>query len=155
LGEIGYVVDVSFFLRVATVLSLTLAFAATAGVAFTATAGTFAEALPKPGTAKYERGKKLYRKYCGQCHALKEARAVGFGTGETDKKGVQTDLPGPSFNDLRVSKHLNVLAITGLWEGHDKVAAQMTWTQVYEVSEFVASATRKHKRVAIKPADHF
>jgi mono/diheme cytochrome c family protein len=144
LDEIGYLVGVAFFLRVATLLALALAFTSTAGAV-----------LPKPGSPRYERGKKLYQKYCGQCHALKAARAVGFGTGETKRKGVQTDLPGPSFDELRVSTHLNVLAITGLWEGHDKVAAQMTWKQVYEVSDFVASATRTHKRIAIKPADHF
>ena len=43
-------------------------------------------------------GRKLYRKYCGQCHALKEARAVGFGQ---DKGKTE---PGPSLDSLRVEE---------------------------------------------------
>src|SRR5262249_27380940 len=60
-------------------------------------------------------GKTLYRKYCGQCHSLLEAKAVGFGTANNSKGG---DLGGPSFNPLRVTAQQSKLAIMGVWDGH-------------------------------------
>jgi hypothetical protein len=82
-------------------------------------------------------GKQLYRKYCGQCHALSAALAAGFGS----DKGLGTD-GGPSFNNLKVSLNLCIVAVTEQFGGHELVVKKMTWTQLNEVSAFVASATR-------------
>jgi mono/diheme cytochrome c family protein len=99
-------------------------------------------------------GKKLYRKFCGQCHALREARAVGFGIGGTAKsrKG-EVDLGGPSFDKLRVTILQSQLAITGVWDGHSKVMTIMTHPQIKLVSQYIAAATRDHKYRATLPSD--
>jgi hypothetical protein len=70
-----------------------------------------------------EDGKLLYRKYCGQCHALKVARAVGFGTVSHPfgKEG------GPSFNNLRVPYSLSVLLLTQKSTGHEVLFHKLTW----------------------------
>lgn len=81
-------------------------------------------------------GRKVYRKYCGQCHALKAARAVGFGQ---DK--LKTD-PGPSLNYLRVSWNLNVSAIVLAISGHETIQDKMSWREIEDVSTFVEKATR-------------
>ena len=78
----------------------------------------------------------MYRKYCGQCHALKAARAVGFGQ---DK--LKTD-PGPSLNSLRVSWNLNVSAIVLAISGHETIQDKMSWREIEDVSTFVENATR-------------
>ena len=44
-------------------------------------------------------GRQLYRKFCGQCHALTAANAVGFGSNNKNGYG---ELGGPSFNERRV-----------------------------------------------------
>ena len=62
---------------------------------------TFTLAAPA-APSKLEIGKKVYRKYCGQCHALNEALAAGFGS----DKGLGTD-GGPSFNNLKVPYNLS------------------------------------------------
>jgi hypothetical protein len=94
-----------------------------------------------PGTAaKLKTGKRLYRKYCGQCHALTVALAAGFGT----DNGLGTN-GGPSFNSLRVPFNLSVLAVTQPFIGHEVLVHKMTWTQVREVSEFVATVTKHHQ----------
>jgi mono/diheme cytochrome c family protein len=103
---------------------------------------------PAPASAKLE-GQKLYRKYCGQCHALKAARAVGFGTGK--KKGFGED-GGPSFDTLRVPYNLSVQAVMVPWAGHEIISHKMTWSQVKEVADYVATVTRAHKRLA-QPID--
>ncbi len=102
--------------------------------------------------AKYEPGKKLYRKFCGQCHALKEARAVGFGSANKEGAG---ELGGPSFNPLKISAHLSVLAVLGTWDGHQKVVTLMTWKQINDVAEFIQVATRDHPHIAKLPSDEF
>jgi mono/diheme cytochrome c family protein len=102
--------------------------------------------------AKYEHGRTLYRKFCGQCHALKEARATGFGSASTSGAG---DLGGPSFNTLRVTAQQCLLAITGVWDGHDKVMTMMTRTEVQQVSDYTQAATRDHKYKASLPSDAF
>ena len=66
-------------------------------------------------------GKKAYRQFCGQCHALKEARAVGFGSAK--QKGVGED-GGPSFNQLKVSYQMCLASVTMLFGGHEKVDSQ-------------------------------
>jgi mono/diheme cytochrome c family protein len=102
--------------------------------------------------AKYEAGKKLYRQFCGQCHALKEARAVGFGSAKSSGPG---DLPGPSFNGLRVPARYSVLAITGVWDGHSKIAPKVTWRQINQVANYVQAATRDHSHLAQMPSDAY
>jgi mono/diheme cytochrome c family protein len=102
--------------------------------------------------AKAERlaaGKRVFRKYCGQCHALKEARAVGFGSAK--RKGPGQD-GGPSFDKLRVPYNLAVVAVTTPWLGHEVIHDQMTWTQVRQAAEYVANVTRKHRALA-QPID--
>ena len=90
-------------------------------------------------------GKKAYRQFCGQCHALKEARAVGFGSAK--QKGVGED-GGPSFNQLKVSYQMCLASVTMLFGGHEKVIRKMTWQQIKDVSIFVQYATRTHPIVA-------
>lgn len=102
--------------------------------------------------AKYEPAKKLYRQFCGQCHELKEARAVGFGSA---KKSGAGELGGPSFDPLRVPWRLSVLAVLGTWDGHQKIMRQMTWKQIYDVAYFIQAATRDHKHLAEMPSDAF
>ena len=101
-------------------------------------------------------GKKLYKKFCGQCHALKEARAVGIGIGATGKtqKG-ETDVAGPSFDPLRVTAHQTKLAIMGVWDGHAKVMTLMTHADIDLVARYVQAATKDHKYKATLPSDFF
>jgi len=96
-----------------------------------------------PATTKLERGRQLYRKYCGQCHDLNAALAAGFGS----NNGLGTD-GGPSFNNLRVPFSLSVLAVKQPFIGHEVLIRKMTWTQVTEVAAFVAKVTRHHAVVA-------
>ena len=102
--------------------------------------------------ARLEPGKKLYRKYCGQCHALKEARAVGAGAGAKLGPGEEG---GPSFNELRVTALQCKLAITGVWDGHAKIMTLMTHREINLVSEYTAAATKDHKYKATMPSDFF
>jgi mono/diheme cytochrome c family protein len=97
-------------------------------------------------------GRTLYKKFCGQCHALKEAKAVGLG--EADKKGLG-ELGGPSFNPLRVTALQCKLAITGVWDGHAKVMTRMTHAQINLVSKWVEAVTRDHPFKATMPSDFF
>ena len=78
---------------------------------------------------KPELGKQLYRKYCGQCHALQAALAAGFGS----DKGLGQD-GGPSFNNLKVPFNLSIVAVTEQFGGHELVVKRMTWTQLNQVS---------------------
>jgi mono/diheme cytochrome c family protein len=102
--------------------------------------------------ASLDGGKTLYRKFCGQCHALKEARAVGFGSANKNGAG---ELGGPSFNELKVTANQSLLAITGVWDGHSKVMTQMTRSEIALVSKYVQAATRDHKYKASLPSDAF
>ena len=99
----------------------------------------------QPSTKVLEVGKSAYRQFCGQCHALKEARAVGFGSAK--QKGVGED-GGPSFNQLKVSYQMCLASVTMLFGGHEKVIRKMTWQQIKDVSLFVQWATRTHPIVA-------
>jgi hypothetical protein len=99
----------------------------------------------QPSAEVLEIGKKAYRQFCGQCHALKEARAVGFGSAK--KTGVGED-GGPSFNQLKVSYQMCLASVTMLFGGHEKVIRKMTWQQIKDVSKFVQFATRDHPIVA-------
>ena len=106
-----------------------------------------ARASEKPSV--FEAGKKVYRQFCGQCHALKEARAVGFGSAKTS--GVGED-GGPDFNNLKISYSMCLASVTMLFGGHEKVVRKMTWRQLKDVATFIQSATRTHPIVA-KPSD--
>jgi mono/diheme cytochrome c family protein len=88
-------------------------------------------------------GKKGYRTYCGQCHALAEALAAGFGA---ENKFGQDG--GPSFNELKVSATLSISAVTELFGGHELVLRKMNWTQIHDVAAFLEQATRNHPMVA-------
>jgi mono/diheme cytochrome c family protein len=90
-----------------------------------------------------EVGKQLYRKYCGQCHALIAALAAGFGS----DKGLGTD-GGPSFNNLRVPYNLSIVAVTEQFGGHELVVKKMTWEQLGQVAKFVQIATAKNPYLA-------
>lgn len=98
------------------------------------------KALPP---TKLELGKQLYRKYCGQCHALQAALAAGFGS----DKGLGQD-GGPSFNNLKVPYNLSIVAVTEQFGGHELVVKRMTWTQLNQVSSFVATATKNNPYLA-------
>jgi mono/diheme cytochrome c family protein len=104
-----------------------------------------AAAYAQPTSEVLDVGKKAYRQFCGQCHALKEARAVGFGSAK--QKGVGED-GGPSFNQLKVSYQMCLASVTMLFGGHEKVVRKMTWQQIKDVSKFVQYSTRDHPIVA-------
>src|SRR5262249_3210447 len=99
----------------------------------------------QPSAEVLDVGKKAYRQFCGQCHALKEALSVGFGSAK--QKGVGED-GGPSFNQLKVSYQMCLASVTMLFGGHEKVIRKMTWQQIKDVSKFVQFATRDHPIVA-------
>ena len=102
--------------------------------------------------ARLDGGKKLYRQFCGQCHALKEAKAVGAGSAQKSKYGEDG---GPSFNELKVTAHQSLLAIIGVWDGHSKVMTLMTRSEINLVSKYVEAATKDHKYKATLPSDAF
>jgi len=83
--------------------------------------------------------------FCRAGTALKEARAVGFGS--ANKKGVGED-GGPSLDPLKVSYAMCLASVTMLFGGHEKVVRKMTWKQIKDVSKFVQYATRDHPIVA-------
>ena len=90
-------------------------------------------------------GKRLYRKYCGQCHALAAALAAGFGSAN----GIGQD-GGPSFNAVRVPFNLCVTSLTETFAGHEVLFDQLTLSEIKQVSRYVATVT-KHNRVLAKP----
>ena len=92
---------------------------------------------------KLEQGKQLYRKFCGQCHALQQTLAAGFGS----DKGLGQD-GGPSFNNLKVPYNLNIVAVTEQFGGHELVVKRMTWDQLNQTAAFVALATRDNPYLA-------
>jgi hypothetical protein len=105
-------------------------------VAFAAPIAADASARPPATPQTLAQGRKLYRKYCGQCHALTAANAVGFG-----QEKLHTD-PGPSLNSLKVSWNLCVSAIVLAIGGHETIQGKMTWKEIDEVSSFVEKVTR-------------
>jgi mono/diheme cytochrome c family protein len=139
---------VSFRLRIVLAAALVLALGAPAVHASV----TVHEAPKATVPAKWEPAKKLYRKFCGQCHELREARSVGIGSAKKQGPG---ELGGPSFDPLRIPAHLSRLAVLGTWDGHYKIMTQMTWKQITDVAKFVEVATRDHKYLAKLPSDEF
>ena len=67
-----------------------------------------------PAGSQLLNGKRLYREYCGQCHALSAALAAGFG----NSGGGLGENGGPSFNNLRVPYAYSVEAVTEPTGGH-------------------------------------
>jgi hypothetical protein len=118
-------------------LGAILAITATLAAAIVMAARTGA-ALPASHAPPLD-GKGLYRKYCGQCHALRVALAAGFGSG----KGLGIN-GGPSFDNLRVPYSLAVLAVKQPFIGHEVLVHKMTWQQIRTVAGFVAKVTRDH-----------
>lgn len=92
-------------------------------------------------------GKKLYRQYCGQCHALAQALSAGFGS----NNGLGRD-GGPSFKTLKVPYNLTIVVVTETYPGHEVVTTRMRWTQLSDVAKFLASATKNNPHLA-RPSD--
>jgi len=93
--------------------------------------------------AKYTAGRIVYRKYCGQCHALNAANAVGFG-----QQKLKTD-PGPAFNRLRVPFKLSISAVVlSTIGGHETIQHRMRWQELYDVAKWLDQVTRQHPVMA-------
>ena len=95
------------------------------------------------GSSQLEQGKTLYRKFCGQCHALSQALSAGFGS----DNGLGQN-GGPSFNDLRVPYTLSYVAVTEQFGGHELVVTRMTYPQLQLVCSFVQAATKGNPYLA-------
>jgi mono/diheme cytochrome c family protein len=102
-----------------------------------------------PATVDFATGRKLYRQFCGKCHALDAALAAGFGSSSRFGYG---EYGGPSFNLLRVPYAFNVNAVAQPTGGHEKVKAKITAKQLHAVSAWIAQVTRHHPILA-KPTD--
>jgi mono/diheme cytochrome c family protein len=117
--------------------------AATLGSAAAVWASASSDASASKAEYNIVEGKKDYRQFCGQCHALAAALAAGFGA--QNKFGQDG---GPSFDDLRVSASLSIIAITEQFGGHEVIVRKMSWTQIHDVSAYVQAAALKHPTVA-------
>jgi mono/diheme cytochrome c family protein len=118
-------------------------------VSVVASTQSFATASPSTPTASQlvvER--QLYRKFCGQCHALAQARSAGFGS-STNGLG---KLGGPSFNELRVPYIVSVVAVKQPTGGHEVVRTRITSKQLGKVATFIARVTAHHPIPAL-PTD--
>jgi hypothetical protein len=106
---------------------------------------SFVQSSPKPSFSSIDlvAGKKGYRRFCGQCHALAPALAAGFGSDH----GLGHD-GGPSFDRLKVPFNLSLVAVTGQFDGHSLVVKRMTWTQLNQVAAFVDKVTQNHPYLA-------
>ena len=102
-----------------------------------------------PATVDLATGRKLYRQFCGKCHALDAALSAGFGS--SSKLGFG-EYGGPSFNALRVPYAFSVSAVTTPTGGHEKLRTRINATQLRKVAAFVAWVTR-HNPVPAKPTD--
>ncbi len=91
---------------------------------------------------------KLYREYCGQCHALSQALSAGFGS---NSNGLGSN-GGPSFNDLRVPYELSIAAIAEPTGGHETVKRRVSWKQLTEIAAYVAKVTA-HNPILATPTD--
>ncbi len=114
---------------------------ASASAAYALAAGGTGGAAPAP--AQLVIGKRLYRTYCGQCHALTAALAAGFGSGN----GLGT-YGGPSFDNLRVPFNLCLISVTETFAGHEVIFNKMTFAQVKVVPTHVATVTKPHPVLA-------
>ncbi len=129
-------------LRLAVIVPMVLVLCAVAiGCALASSRSSSAYAAVAP--TKLEHGKQLYRKFCGQCHALQQALAAGFGS----DKGLGQD-GGPSFNNLNVPYNLSIVAVTEQFGGHELVVKRMSWDQLNQTAAFVALATKHNPYLA-------
>jgi mono/diheme cytochrome c family protein len=94
-------------------------------------------------------GRKLYRQFCGKCHALDAALSAGFGSSSKFGFG---EYGGPSFNALRVPYAFSVSAVATPTGGHEKVRTKIGARQLKQVAAFIAQVTRDHP-VPAKPTD--
>jgi mono/diheme cytochrome c family protein len=93
-------------------------------------------------------GKLLYRRFCGQCHALAPALSAGFGSAGSGLGGNG----GPSFNDLRVPFQASVTAVAEPTGGHAQVKKKITWSELLVVANYIAKAT-SHNLIPALPTD--
>ena len=100
-----------------------------------------------PATSELIAGKRLYRQFCGQCHAFSPALSAGFGS----NNGLGKD-GGPSFNELRIPFTFTVTAITEPTGGHEVVRTKITSKQLGNVARFIARATN-HNPIPALPTD--
>src|SRR5262245_29634260 len=106
-------------------------------------APTTATATKPLSPAKDVAGRIVYRKYCGQCHALEAANAVGFG-----QQKLKTD-PGPAFNRLRVPFKLSISAVVlSTIGGHETIQHRMRWQELYDVARWLDQVTKQHPVMA-------
>ena len=123
---------------------LALLVATAVAVSAVAVGRTSAGAATKPAT-ELAVGKALYRQYCGKCHALTAALAVGFGTRTNP-------LAGPSFNNLRVAYKYSIQAVTEPTGGHESLSKKMSAKQITVVAKYIAQVTARHPIPAL-PTD--
>jgi mono/diheme cytochrome c family protein len=106
-------------------------------VAASASLATANPTVPTTRTSATVVGRQLYRRYCGQCHALAKALAAGFGN---DTTGIGRN-GGPSFNDLRVSYAASVTAVTEPTGGHEMIRTLIPPKQLTELATYIARTT--------------
>jgi len=136
---------------VARAVSLSRIMCLTAAIAVVV-AGGAALATARPGAtpaAAKPDGRQLYRQFCGQCHSLAAARAVGFGSSKGSGLG---KLGGPSFNEMRVPYAISVRHVTQPTGGHEAVGRKITPKQLHTVAAYIAKVTREHPIPAL-PTD--
>jgi mono/diheme cytochrome c family protein len=126
--------------------SIVVALSAAAGATRSHAAASSTAAAPSTALVT---GRKLYRQFCGKCHALDEALSAGFGS--NGKFGLG-EYGGPSFNELRVPYSFSVSAVTLPTGGHEKVRTKISSKQLHQVAAFIADVTRKNP-VPAKPTD--
>jgi mono/diheme cytochrome c family protein len=102
-----------------------------------------------PAANRTATGKKLYREFCGQCHALSKALSAGFGSSNAGGLGTNG---GPSFNDLRIPFQLSIVAVTEPTGGHEKVKKRIRWSQLSQVATYIAQATSRNP-IPAEPTD--
>jgi mono/diheme cytochrome c family protein len=120
--------------RVFTVALVVITFAV---VAWTGSLASASATAPISKASAAVVGKQIYRRYCGQCHALAQALSAGFG-GDTTGIGANG---GPSFNNLRVSYGASITAVSEPTGGHEKVRTKITPKELSEVATFIARTT--------------
>jgi mono/diheme cytochrome c family protein len=119
-----------------------------AGVSAVVAAGAFATVAPTKTTATKAAAtvtpdERLYREFCGQCHALAQALSAGFG----NANGLGEN-GGPSFNNLRVPYAQSIIAVTEPTGGHEAVSTKITPKQLNEVATYIAAVTKHHPILA-------
>ena len=120
-------------------------------VSMVASTRSLATASPAARAAGSElvAGRQLYRKFCGQCHALAAALSAGFGSNNKNGFG---KLGGPSFNALRVPYAFSITAITEPTGGHELVQKKITARELHVVAQWLARATARNPVPAL-PTD--